>query len=52
MQSSIMIFAHFIPFKTLSVLSLQLCLEPFLVIVDWSLVFNLRAAEKNLFLLR
>ena len=51
MHSSIIIFACFIYSKSLSVLSLRL-LEPPLVIVEQSHVFNLRAAEKDLFLLR
>ena len=52
MHSSIMIFAYFIYFKSLSALSLQLCLDLSLVIVKPSLVFNLQAAKKSLFLLR
>ena len=49
MHSSVMIFAYFIYSKKLSVLSLRLLS---LVIAERSLVLNLRAAEKDLFLLQ
>ena len=52
MHSSIIILACLISFKSLFVLSLRLFLEPSLVIVERSHFFKLRAAEKDLFLLR
>ena len=53
MHSSIIIFARFIRFQSLSFLSLRLFRTIFfLTIVEGSHFFNLRAAEKDLFLLR
>ena len=52
MHSSIIIFACFIRFQSFSFLSLRLFRTFFLTIVEGSHFFNLRAAEKDLFLLR
>ena len=52
MHSSIIIFACFIHFPSLPVLSLLLFRTFFLTIVERDHVFNLRAAEKERFFLR